>query len=234
MYGMLRRAIEGLNIFVFQYPLRTEGVCGLSMAGPGPCAILVNSRDIDQAKAFALLHEYGHVLLGMGGVCDEHGTARADSAKRRAEAWCNRFAASFLMPGAGFAAERRRLEGESDDPFGIVEDLAKRFKVSRYAAAVRAAGMPGGSRGRVAYGGVLNGMAGRHSRRQRPVDEDEDGKKGGPQYLAVLVSQMGQKFIRLAVSSHEKGAITALDLADCLDIDLKHLDGLCKRVTMVG
>ena len=108
---MLREAIEGLNIFVFQYPLYTEGVCGLSMAGPGPCVILVNSRDIDQAKAFTLLHEYGHVLLGMGGVCDEHGTARPDSARTRAEAWCNRFAASFLMPGAAFAAERKRLRG---------------------------------------------------------------------------------------------------------------------------
>ena len=234
MYGMLRRAIEGVNIFVFEYPLHTEGVCGLSMAGAGPCAILVNSRDIGQAKAFTLLHEYGHVLLGMGGVCDEHGTAPADSAKRRAEAWCNRFAASFLMPGAEFAAERTRLEGESDDPFGIVEDLAKRFKVSRYAAAVRAADMPGSGGRRTAYGGVLDGMAGRHSRRQGPgdEDEDEDGKKGGPQYLAVLISQMGKKFIRLAVSSHEKGAITALDLGDYLDIDLKHLDGLCKRVGM--
>ena len=229
MYGMLREAIEGLNIFVFQYPLATEGVCGLSLSDTDPCAILVNSKDTNQAKAFTLLHEYGHILLGMGGVCDEHGVARPDSDKKRAEAWCNRFAASFLMPEAEFAAERKRLEGASSGPFEIVEGLAKRFKVSRYAAAVKAADLAGGGH-RAVYGGVLNGMAGRYSRRDDPKDEDE--KKGGPGYLVVLISRMGRKFIRLAVSSHDKGVITALDLGDYLDIDLKHLDGLCKKVKM--
>ena len=58
IYRILRGAIEDLNIFVFQYPLVTEGVCGLSLADSDPRAILVNSRDIGQAKAFTLLHEY--------------------------------------------------------------------------------------------------------------------------------------------------------------------------------
>ena len=233
MYGMLRRAIEGANIFVFQYPLATEGVCGLSLSDADPRAILVNSRDTGPAKAFALLHEYAHILLGAGGVCDEHGAARPDSDRSRAEAWCDRFAASFLMPGAGFATERQRLERESDDALEVVEGLAKRFKVSRYAAAVRSADLAGGKH-RSAYGGVLNDTAGRHSRREAPKgkDRDGDGKKGGPRYLAILMSRMGRKFIGLAVSSHEKGAITALDLGDYLDIDLKHLDGLCKKLGM--
>ena len=91
--------------------------------------------------------------------------------------------------------------------------------------------MPGGNR-RNAYGAVLNGLAGRHSRRQKVEDEDKVDKKGGPQYLATLVSRMGKKYIRLALTSHEKGAITALDLGNYLDIDLKHLDGIYKRVKM--
>ena len=204
--------------------------------GLDPRAILVNSRDSGHAKAFTLLHEYGHILLGMGGVCDEHGEVRPDTAKKRTEAWCNRFAASFLMPEAEFAAERKRLEKLSDDPVGIVGDLAKKFKVSGYAAAVRVAGMSD-SKHRAAYGRILNGMAGRHSRSRKPdedEDEDEKTRKGGPPYLDRLVSQMGRRFIRLAVSSHEKGVITALDLGDYLDIDLKHLDGLCKRVKTAG
>ena len=170
----------------------------------------------------------------MGGVCDEHGAVCPDTGKKRAEAWCNRFAASFLMPEAEFAAERRRLEAElPDNPLGVVNGLAKKFKVSGYAAAVRAAGLPGGKPG-ATYAGILNGIAGRYSRRKRTEDdeeEDEDTKKGGPHYLDTLVSQMGRKFIRLAVSSYEKKVITGLDLGDYLNIDLKHLDGLCKRVT---
>ena len=240
IYGMLREAIEGLNMFVFQYPLATEGACGLSMAETDPRAILVNSRDVGPAKAFTLLHEYGHVLLGAGGICDEHGALRPDSDKRRTEAWCNRFAASFMMPKDGFAAERRRLEGLSDSPFEVVGDLAKKFKVGKYAAAVRAADVPGSRHG-AAYGRVLGTVAGRYSRRQKTKDKDKDkdgdedggkAKKGGPRHLDVLVSQMGLKFIGLAVSSHKRGVISALDLGNYLDIDLKHLDSLCKRANM--
>lgn len=234
MYGKLRNAIEDLNILVFQYPIRTGAVRGVSLTGSDPCAILVNSRETDTAKAFTLLHEYGHVLLRSGGVCDEHGTTSADSGKKRTEAWCDRFAASFLMPEPAFAAEEKRLGRLLSDPFEVVDELAKRFKVSRYAAAVRAADLAGGGPG-VAYGGVLNKMAGQYSRRPGPEDDGGAGvKKGGPPYLDVLASQMGRKFIRLAVSSHEKGVITSRDLGDYLDIDLKHLDGLCKRARVAG
>ena len=232
VYKILRDAVEGRNIFVFQYPLNTEGVCGLSMSSPDPCAILVNSRDTNQAKAFALLHEYGHILLGSGGVCDEHGTGRAVQAGARAEAWCNRFAASFLMPESGFAAELERLGEHASDPFAIVKDLARKFKVSWYAAAVRSTDLASG-RSKAAYGGVLDEVAGRYGRRQRPKG-GEGAKKGGPRYLDRLVSQIGEKFIRLTVSSHERGDITSRDLGDYFDIDLKHLDGICKRAGATG
>lgn len=236
IYSKLRRAIEDLNILVFQYPIHTEAVRGMSLTGSDPCAILVNSREIDTAKAFTLLHEYGHVLLRNGGVCDEHGTTRTDSGKKRVEVWCNCFAASFLMPEPGFAAEQKRLGRLLNGPFEIVAELAKRFKVSRYAAAVRAADLASGS-SKVAYGGVLNKMAGQYSRKQKPEDDDDEKekeKKDRPPYLDVLVSQMGRKFIRLVISSHEKGVITSRDLGDYLDIDLKHLDGLCKKVRVAG
>ena len=241
IYGRLRSAIEGLNILVFQYPLRTRGVRGLSMTGSSPRAILVNSKEIGEAKAFTLLHEYGHILLGSGGVCDEHGAACQASGKRREEAWCNRFAASFLMPRAGFAAERKRLGGEQDDPFRIVEELAKRFKVSRYAAAVRAADLADGG-SRAAYGGVLNRVAGRYSRKDdlktgkdgedEDEEEEEENAKARPAYLDVLVSQIGRMFIRLTVSSYRKGVINGRDLGDYLDMDLGHLGALCKKVSI--
>ena len=232
IYANLRRAVEDLNILAFQYPLSTDGVRGLSLTGSDPCVMLINSKEIDHAKSFTLLHEYGHILLRKGGICDEHGMSPANSIKKRVEAWCNRFAASFLMPEEGFVAERGRLEKISSDHLHIVGELAARFKVSRYAAAVRAADLAeGGSK--AAYSGVLERMAGRYSRRQKTVDDGAE-KKGGPQYLNVLVSQVGKKFARLAISSHERGVITSLDLGNYLNIDLKHLDKLSKKVAVAG
>lgn len=228
IYRALRGVIENRNIFVFQLPLRTDGVRGLSMAGPGPCAILVNSRENDTARAFTLLHEYGHILLGRGGVCDEHGTARADSEKGRVEAWCDRFAASFLMPEAAFAAERGRLEGLLGDPSEVVGGLAKKFKAGRYAAASRAADLAGGRYG-AAYGGVLDGVAGRCSRGRAAA-----GKRGGPRYFNVLASRLGRRFVELAVSSHEREVITTHDLADYLGIRVGRLDEFCESMGMAA
>lgn len=231
IYGHLRRAVEGLNILAFQYPLSTDGVRGLSLTGSDPCVMLINSREIDHAKSFTLLHEYGHILLRKGGICDEHGASPANSVKKRVEGWCNRFAASFLMPEEGFVAERRRLEKISDDPSRIVGKLAAGFKVSRYAAAVRAADLAkGGSK--AAYIDVLDKMAGRYSRRQKTAGGDAEKENGGPRYLDVLVSRVGKKFARLAISSHERGIITSLDLGNYLDIDLKHLGSLSKKVAV--
>ena len=226
IYGKLREGIEAANVIVLQQPMDTGSVRGLSMTRSRPCVILVNSRETDEARAFTLLHEYGHVLLGRGGVCDEHGAARPRSDKRRAEAWCDLFAASFLMPEAEFTAERLALEKTLRGPSRVIDGLAKKFKTSRYASAVRAAGLSGAGR-KAGYGGLLDQIAGRHSRR---AGGRSAKKKGGHDFPEVVIAQMGQKFVRLALSSHDRGDITTRDLLDYLDMDLKHLDALQARV----
>lgn len=133
LYGTLREAIEGQNIFVFQHPLDAGSVRGLALTGSLPRVILVNSRDANRAKAFTLVHEYGHVILGRGGICGGQEAARARPGAPSAEAWCDRFAASFLMPEAGFAAERKKLEDELDGAHEVAGMLAKKFKVSPHA-----------------------------------------------------------------------------------------------------
>ena len=230
IYRHLRTAVESMNILVFQYPLDTRGVRGLSLAGSDPCAILVNSREIAPARSFTLLHEYGHILLRRGGVCDEHGARHQDPDKIRVEAWCNRLAASILMPEVPFAAEMSRLEARLDDPLRIVEELAKRFKTSRFAAAVRALHLSGDGGAWPGYGGALGNIAGNCSRKQRP--EGADGDNARPSYLDTLVSRLGRKYVRLVLSSHKGGIITSRDLGDYLGMKLRHLDRLLEKVPL--
>ena len=236
IYRRLRAAVEEMNILVFQYPLNTRGVRGLTLAGSVPCAVLVNSREIAPAKSFTLLHEYGHVLLGKGGVCDEHGTLHLNSDKKRVEAWCNRFAASLLMPEAQFATEMSRLEVRLDDPFRIAEELAKKFKTSRFAAVIRAAGLSGDGGPGTGYGNALSSIAGSYSRvkKTEDEDEDEDEDEAHPPYFVTLVSQLSKKFIQLVLSSHESEIITSRDLGDYLGIKLKHLDKFLEKAPLGG
>lgn len=222
-YRGLRGAIESLNILVFQHPMDVRKVRGLTLTGKTPYAILVNSKDPEAARAFTILHEYGHVLLRNGGICDERSdTAVPNIVSQRTESWCNQFATSFLMPKGEFVAERRRFEESLRDPDKVVEELAKKFRTSRYAAAVRAASLPG-TRLRGDYEGLLRLAANSY----RPAVRKS---KGGPAFVDVRVAQMGRKFIRLVLSSYDKGLINARNAIDCLDMDARHFDGLRARV----
>ena len=224
LYRGLRDAIESLNILVFQYPMDIRGVRGLALTCKTPYAILINSRDPEAARAFAILHEYAHVLLRSGGICRERPDASAPGpAAQKTESWCSRFAASFLMPRGEFAAERRRCEEGLRDPAKVVDELAKRFKTSRYAAAVRAAGLPGSRHG-AEYEGLLRLAANAYRLAARR------SARGGPSLIDVRVAQMGRKFVRLVLSSYDSGLINARNAIDYLDMDARHFDGLRTKV----
>ena len=225
LYGILRDAIEGQNIFVFQHPLDASSVRGLALTGSPPNAILVNSRDAGQAKALTLIHEYGHVLLRRGGICGgQEATPTRDGAPG-AEEWCNRFAASFLMPEEGFAAEREKLEGELRGASEVVEKLAKKFKASEHAAAVRAADLPGG-RFKAGYERLIGRLAGGRGARK---SKGGDGRECRPSFVDVRVSQLGRKFTRLVLAADAEGIITSRDVLDYLRISLRHLDKVKAR-----
>ena len=226
LYRSLRDAIESLNILAFQYPMDIRGVRGMALTCRTPHAILVNSRDPEAARAFAILHQYGHVLLRSGGVCSEQaGAGAAGPRGQRTESWCSRFAAAFLMPRDEFATERRRHEESLRNPGRVVEELAKKFRTSRYAAAVRAADIPG-SRFRGGYEDLIRAAANRY----KPAARKD--ARGGPAFVDVRVAQLGRKFVRLVLSSYDMGLINARNAIDYLDMDARHFDGLRARVHM--
>ena len=125
------------------------------------------------------------------------------------------------MPGGEFCAEMRRLEGQLRDASLVVDRLAKKFKASRHAAAMRAASLPGGKF-----------SAGYSELAARSADKCGPGPGGGgPDHIAALVSRHGKKFTKLVLSSHRDGAITTHDVSDYLDVSLDHLAAVRARVT---
>lgn len=221
LYGRLREAIESLNILVFQYPMDGGTVRGLSLTDETPYAILVNSGDPVRTRIVTLLHEYGHALLGRGGVCGEaEGAAVPDAAGGGAEAWCSGFAAAFLMPEEAFARERSRLEGRLHDAGAVADRLARTFKASRHAAAARAAGLPGG-RLAAGYGALARQSANRYEKGRGGREAD---------HIGALVSRLGRRFVRLTLSSHDAGDITTQDASEYLDTSPQCLEAVQARV----
>ena len=206
-FAILRDAVESLNVLVFQQRTNPEEMRGLSLTGGRPCAILINSGDPPAAKRSALMHEYGHVLLGKGGVCVMSPSDGAPPAMRVVESWCNRFAAFALMPRDEFCAEYERQKGAGEE---MPARLSRRFAAGRLAVAMHALDLGLGTRAMV----------------DRALEHRGAGRAGGGGPPARCIGERGRKFVSLVLESRRARTISSRDAAVYLGVDLVHAEAL--------
>ena len=99
---------------------------GLSVHHDELPLILVNGADSAAGRTFTLFHEVAHLISRTSGLCVLRESVND-------EALANNFAANFLMPES---AVRNHLS-DTQEPMIAAEQLARHFKVSPLAAAVR-------------------------------------------------------------------------------------------------
>lgn len=103
-FNSWRRMIEEKGTLVFQTGVlrnlivSPEEARGFSIATWPYPVIVVNGQDHHSAKCFTLIHEFTHILLDDGGICDLHNPFSAQSEIDRTEVFCNRVAGSTLVP----------------------------------------------------------------------------------------------------------------------------------------
>jgi Zn-dependent peptidase ImmA (M78 family) len=134
-----RKAIEDRGVFTYMIPMPIKELSGFSILRDDVAAICINDREpTDGAKVFTLFHEYCHLLLGQTGISDENN-------QNRTERFCNRFAASFLIPREPLIETIEDFDiadiGGDEVPYEFsnsdVRRLAARFRVSNSAMALR-------------------------------------------------------------------------------------------------
>ena len=240
-YSVLRESIELLNIFVFQANMPVAQVRGLTLSGQLPRVILISSKDSIKARIFSLLHEYGHVLLRKDGLCIPETTfQKSDQASQDIETWCNKFAASTLMPKTEFLEEYFKLEQDTS-PERIIARLSRKFNSSKLATAIRIKSLVPDSGIVDQYLHTLDSdITSKKKKRKdelsvanqylRTLDSDiTSKKKKRKDELSVVnrcVSKKGKKFISLVLDSKSHNVINNYNIADYLDINLKHMKTL--------
>lgn len=139
-YNLWRDAIERNGVLVFQI----EGVSvaeasGFSIPAEHYPVVAVNKTDGPTRRTFTLLHEYAHLFLHLGGVCDLEGLPTGQFAGVSIEAYCNRAAAAALVPAAALQAEEAVHQSQSSGnwTYESVRELAARFNVSAEAMVIR-------------------------------------------------------------------------------------------------
>lgn len=207
-----KKAVEKRGVFVFQIgmPLE-EGIRGFSLLENRPPAIVLNLRDTVKGRIFSLFHEYGHLLLNNGGICDME---EIYGENKSIEKFCNHLAGAILVPkdaliNHGLIKSKKYPSSWSDE---ILKDLAKSFKVSQEVILRRL---------------VILDLADRNFYKKKRDEwkkiEYRRGGKGLRNPPKECIQRNGIPFVSLVLESNREDKITYKDVADYLSLRLKHL-----------
>ncbi|MCH7702411.1 MAG: ImmA/IrrE family metallo-endopeptidase [Planctomycetes bacterium] len=222
------QAIEALGCLVFQASgIEVREMRGISFHHPYAPAILLNTADAPRGRIFTLLHEYSHLILGAGGLCDYSEPINARSATAKTEVFCNKFAASVLLPADDLGehaivrahVRRRRWNDEE------LSKLSVDYSVSSEAILRRLVGLELASLEDYEdrRGGFIGATPKYHQKGK--------ANSGGLPWHKRVVKANGKRFTRLVLSSYDEEFITGSDLAEYLGTDLKHLPAIEREVS---
>lgn len=220
-----RSALEASGVLVFLLPLGKPSCQGFSLWDERAPLIAVNTWWNPEARIFTLFHEYGHLLTRTNSAClDGAGrrlAVRRDGAVAEtedvAERWCERFAASVLLPWDAVASFLRGEFGWQDGKvikdLDAIRRLARRFKVSLRAATLRLIGR------RVATWDLYA---------QIPAwsDEKTRGRGRGRKRSKVREDTYGRRTAALFVSSLREDVLTRTDVLSYLDVTDADLEAM--------
>lgn len=203
----LRIEAQGISVYVEDFPI--DDTRGISLFVDDFPAIILSSREQrPQWKLFSLLHEYAHVLIRDPGISDQKRTTRSE-----AEAFCNKFAAAFLMPESAIA---QVLVVSRDTPreftLAALDEAASALSVSISALALRIEDL----------GFAPAGYFNRVRSMIQPPKKRKHGD-GAPPRQYVVLNQVGHKFAGDVLRSVDSGVLTTLEASRMLRANPKLL-----------
>jgi Zn-dependent peptidase ImmA (M78 family)/DNA-binding XRE family transcriptional regulator len=213
-YRQWRQSLEEQGVLVFQFAFPVEEVRGFSLFDRLCPVVVVNESDDPTARIFTLLHEYGHLLLQEPGICLPQEAATSD--EQSVETFCNRFAASVLIPSGQLSTWERTVGSEVQ-----IRQMARSYSVSKYVVLYRL-----GHAGRLPRAAVRS-----IEKRWKEMDASKRISKrarrgGGASTEKICRRRRGNAFIQLVQQAEKRGVITTHDAVTYLGvklIDLKKL-----------
>ena len=125
-----KAAVEACGVLVFEVSrIPIEEMRGASLWCDTLPVILLNGADSHTGRAFTLLHEFTHLLLRQGGICDL-APAEFESQDAKVEAFCNAVAGAALVP---HDVLQKLLPVNHDAEWSMdeLDELSRHFQVSK-------------------------------------------------------------------------------------------------------
>ena len=216
-----KNTIEKLNILIFQtsqynridvYEMR-----GFSISAGKFPVIVVNSKDSINGKIFTLLHEFTHIVLDNGGICDLEDYRSIHSENQRIEVFCNHVAGAVLVPpeillNIDIVKEKKGNQSWNNDELSFLSSF---FSVSKEVVLRRL---------------LILGLTNEsfyNTKREEFIEfyKSLESKKqeGFAPYYRLVVRNNGNYFVRLILNAYYQQVISSSQLSDFLGTKLKHI-----------
>ncbi len=221
IYSALRywkTKIEDLGILIFQTSrVALEELRGFSIPEKEYPVIVVNSNDAPSARIFSLFHEYAHLLINKGGICDMDYIEGSSTETMKIEKFCNHFSGAFLVPRHELLNQKVVINqsNKNDWKDEDIKLLSNKFKVS-YEVILR----------RLLILDKTTESFYKLKREQllkQYKDENEDKKDVIIPVYRKTLSKNGHKFSSMVLESYKEDKINLSDVSDYLGVRLKHL-----------
>jgi Zn-dependent peptidase ImmA (M78 family) len=161
----------------------------------------LSNEDREHGRIFSLFHEVCHLSLKQPGVSGV--TSKYTSSHQGLEQYCDRFAASFLLPASNpEVMGALALFGGSIDPLKVARFIANKFKVSKYVAIRRALDL----------GEISSDLYWETIGEWREIDSKiKKPKPSGGNYPATQISYVGKRFVDLVMQALSLNHITPVE-----------------------
>ena len=225
-----RRRLEESDVLVFvisgpHYSVELREMRGFAIAAPELPVLVVNGKDYSQGgKAFTLIHELCHLLLGESAISNGAGDdPRLKPADRRVERFCDAVAAATLMP-TGMLTALDEVDGAgvrewSDDE---LRRIAGAVGASRQALLLRFVSMNRASWSHYREWAEIF----EKERQQAAEDVALEKKEVKIKRPIMLMSWNGRGFTRLVLRSYYDQRITLNDVSSYLGAKVKYIPDL--------
>ena len=212
-----RDYVEEVGIFIFKEAFQDDSIDGFCLVHDEFPVIYLNNSKPPVRQIFSLFHELGHILLGESditrGISQENGEV---------EVFCNQFAAEFLVPSDDLETHLT-FPTYNDD---AIEELANYYKVSRPVILLNLVNK--GIFTQENYWGKINQWTEEHEHRTAS-STGSTSPKGGSYYNTQAV-YLGYRFMELAFGKYRQGQCSIEQLAEHLNVKVKHLPQLEDRL----
>lgn len=224
-FNQWRKRTEGIGVLVFQFEnISPTEVWGFSLSDSPLPVIRINRKLRGNARTFTLLHEFAHVLLGEGSICDIEEIAERPRVEQRIERFCNSVAASTLMPKTAvlsheIVSRHPRAEREWSDEEVVA--LSCTFNLSREAVVRRLHTLGLATwdfylRKRTQYVAELAALAARE--RARLEADKAKGKQMMRNMPREALYNLSGPFIRLVLQTYSDQRMSLADASEYLGV----------------